>query len=73
MPDTLDLTYAITQALTEFRFSSYGCDDIDEIMDDSDLDLKRALVSHLVKAIQKENWTTNEGATGSSWPRFFRG
>lgn len=37
----------IKAALQDFRFSRYGCDDVDEIIDDPSLDLLNALTEHI--------------------------
>lgn len=50
MPDRLDYQIKIREALAEFRFSGYGCYDIDEIIADQTLDLAYALADHIAQA-----------------------
>jgi hypothetical protein len=52
MPDSIDLTLVIEQALKDFYWSSYGYDDLSEDMVDPSLDIQRDLTSHLVEAVQ---------------------
>lgn len=37
----------ILKALRDFSFSNYGCDDIDEFMNDEDLEIAPDLAAHI--------------------------
>lgn len=54
MPDRLDYKIKIREALAEFRFSYYGCDDIDEVIADQTLDLADALADHIARKLVED-------------------
>lgn len=52
MPDTLDLTFAVREALLSFPFRNYGEDCLEIDLTDPALEILAALTIHLVKAVQ---------------------
>jgi hypothetical protein len=50
-PD-LEKLAKILSALRSFSFSNFGCDDIDEIMRDPDLDLLDSLAYHIYSNLE---------------------
>jgi hypothetical protein len=52
LPDTLDLSIVIAQAIKDFHWGSYGYDGLAEDITDPALDIQRDLTSHLVHAVQ---------------------
>jgi hypothetical protein len=42
----------VLAAIRSFSFSDYGCDDMDEIVSDPDLDVGPHLAAHIARALQ---------------------
>jgi hypothetical protein len=58
MPDTAANMVKILGALRTFRFSGYGCDEIDEIIADPSLDLADALAAHIAFSLEEDGTPT---------------